>query len=161
MEKEIYTKSTVLNGFTSATISSATTTYGDWIDTAGYNSILYSLSAVFTTGQINAVVFQEANKSDYSDAATVVAGNTLFSPDKYPILATGFFQAATVSKKRYVRIGITSAAYGGSTNFTLVSHCILSDAFAQPYNGANTLETLASINAPGAIADSTVTFPKL
>jgi len=161
LEKEFFTKSAVGNSFTLATISSETTTYGAWVDTFGYNSIIFAMRAVVTTGKITAITIQEADLSNYSDVATSAAGNILYAPDELPLTASAIFHAGSVSKKRYVRIGVTSLNNGGSTNFTLQGTYILSDSFAQPYNQYNTLEAAADLNAPGDLADAKVTFPKV
>jgi hypothetical protein len=161
MEKEFFSKSKIGNAFTAATVSTVTTTYGSWIDTFGFNSILFALKLAFTTGEISAIVIGEADESDYSDSASSDDANVLYAPDLLPVLSGTTLQVGTVSKKRYVRIGLTSASYGGSVNFTVNGMYVLSDGLAQPYDQYNTIEALADVNAPGALADATVTFPKL
>ena len=165
MEKEIHSKGkTVLAIGTAgvvATISSATTTYGPWIDTAGYNSLEVGLSVAITSpATISAVFFQEADASNQSDAATSdVTKYLLFYPTQLPLTVstTTPVRIGCVSKKRYVRLALTSTGTAGITAYGIGE---LNNSVSQPSTIYASTLTTAQINAPSTEADSLVTSPK-
>ena len=165
MEKEIFSKGkSVLafgTGTTPVTISSATTTYGNWIDTKGFNSATFSLSAVLGGSQtVSAIVFYEADvPSSYSDAAASDATKfNLVYPTQLPIAAgTVTIRAGSVSKKRFIKIGLTTTTTDAST---VIGFCELNNAITQPYAVASSTLAASSINAPDTTGDAAVTPPK-
>ena len=136
MNKENFSNSNIVNAFTRAQITTETTTYGAYIDTYGYQSCLIGLRAVISTGEITAVVLQEADESDYSDVATADDDVKLLNPDQLEVDASAIIKIATVSKKRYVRVGVTTANNGGSVSMYVDGMAWLGDAPYAP-NGEN------------------------
>lgn len=165
MEKEIYsTGKSVLafgTGTTPVTISSATTTYGNWIDTQGFNSATFSLSMVLGGSQtVSAIVFTEADTpSTYADSAAMdLTKYLLVYPSVLPIAAgTSTVRVGCLSKKRFIRIGVTTTTTDSST---VVGFCELNNALSQPNAVTSSTLALASINAGGVTADANVTSPK-
>jgi len=107
---DLHDNCNVLNAFTSATISTDTTTTGAIIDTVGYHGLEFILrSAVITDGAYT-VTMTEGDDSGLSDGATVSAANTLGS------IAFALTEDNTpkrigyIGKKRYVRLNIVSTA---------------------------------------------------
>ena len=165
MEKELFSRGkSVLafgTGTTPVTISSATTTYGNWIDTEGFNSATFSLSAVLGGSQtVSAILIYEADTpSSYADAAlSDTTKYTLYYPSQLPIAAgTVTIRAGSVSKKRFIKIGLTTTTTDSST---VIGFCELNNAITSPSAIADSVLAAASINAPSTTADSTVTPPK-
>jgi hypothetical protein len=159
MEKEIFSRSKAVNCFTLATISTATETYGQEIDTLGYNSVLFALKLVMTTGEVSAIsVYASDTSGTYTTAESVT---TLLNPDQLPITTSGIAYFGSVAKKRYLKISVTSASFGGSENFTVDGMAILSDSFTSPNIQTSMFEAASTVNAPGSLADDTDFTPPL
>jgi hypothetical protein len=165
IEKELFSKGKSALAVGTAgvvtTISSATTTYGNWIDTAGFNSYTVSLSMAIGSGNtITAIFFQEADvASTYSDAATSDTTKYLLEyPTQFPIsAATALVRIGCLSKKRFVRVAITTS---GSQTVTVLGIGELNHSITQPTDIYSSTLAASSINAPSTVADSTVTPPK-
>ena len=115
--KDLHSNVKELMGLNAQTISSDTTTNGNIIDTAGYESVvLVFFSGTVTDGTYTPLV-QEGAASDLSDAAAVADADLL--PDGTGQEATAIFEAAddnAVEKlgyrgsKRYIRPNFVSAS---------------------------------------------------
>lgn len=163
MEKSRFAETGAPIALTVAAISTVTTTYSQWIDTMGFQSLLLAIKAVLTTGQITAIVFNEADASDQSDAAAMDDHFADYQPGILPLAGPSVTAQILVgcrSKKRYVQIGFTSAFVGGVANIAITGEAILQNAEAQPPIVNSSVLTLAQINAPAAEGDANVTFPK-
>lgn len=111
-------------------ISTNTTTNGNWIDTATYGSLEFILQSGTITDGTYTPLIQDADESDYSDAAAVA--------DDYLLPAGGGAEAAAdfvaaddntnkrlgyIGGKRYVRLSIVST--GVTTGGTLSAIALL------------------------------------
>jgi hypothetical protein len=139
MNKEIFSNSKVVNAFTRAQITTETTTYGAYIDTYGYNSLIVALNAVISTGEITAVVVQ-SSAAGSSGAADVDDDVKLLNPDQLPVDASAIIKVGAVSKLRYVRIGVTTANNGGSVSMYVDGMAFLSDAIYAPNDTNSTID---------------------
>lgn len=117
MEYDIHNSITGRNALDIQAIATDTTTNGEIIDTQGFESIdFHFLSGTITDGAY-ALVIQDGDESDLSDAANVdselVLGDLtgFVAADDNTVIRVG-----TVSKKRYVRASIvsTSTTSGGT-----------------------------------------------
>lgn len=113
-------------------ITTNTTTVGAIIDTAGFESIEFSILSGTITDGAYALKLEEGDDSGLSDAAIVPADETLGA-------LTGFVAAdddtvkrvGSIGKKRYQRLSIVSTGVTtGGTNF--VSLATLSHAHSNP-----------------------------
>lgn len=139
------------------TISSATTTSGEIIDTKGYGSIVVSMYADFTTGNITALTFQEGDESDLSDAATLDDSELLINDGQLPATTDGVLRWACISKKRYIRPRITTT---GTVSIVVYAMAELNDAISSPPQVASSVLETSEINSPDTEADTVVTHPK-
>ncbi len=137
MNKELFSNSKGVNAFTRAQITTVTTTYGAWIDTSNFNSLLILLNIVITTGTITGIVVQEANASDQSDAAVVNDDVKLLNPSQFPIAVSKIVKIGTVSKKKYVRVGVTTA---GTVSMYVDGMAVLSDSIFAPADVDSTID---------------------
>jgi hypothetical protein len=132
MNREQYSNFYAINAFDTQTISSDTTTSGDIIDTAGYDSLLFAIQAgTITAGTITPVI-EHGDDSALSDAANVA------DADLYPTEALAAFAAtddnvvkriAYIGTKRYVRLKLTTAS---SANLVVGAIAILANALSKP-----------------------------
>lgn len=143
----------------SQTISTATTTSGEIIDTKGYGSIVVGLYAAITNGYISVVTFQEGDESDLSDAATLDDSELLINDGQLSLEATGIIRVGCISKKRYVRLRVTTAT---ADTVSIVAYAIaeLNDAQDSPPQVASSVLETSEINSPDTVGDAIVTSPK-
>jgi hypothetical protein len=144
---------------TVTTISTATTTSGAIIDTMGYGSLVIGLYSTITNGYISAVTFQEGDNSSLTDAATLDDSELLINDGQLPLTATGIIRVGCITKKRYVRLRVTTAT---EDTVSMIVHAIaeLNDAQSSPPQVASSVLETSEINAPGNTGDSVVTHPK-
>jgi hypothetical protein len=144
---------------TVTTISTATTTSGAIIDTKGYGSLVVGLYSTITNGYISAVTFQEGDNSSLTDAATLDDSELLINDDSLPLTATGIIRVGCITKKRYVRVRVTTAT---EDTVSMIVHAIaeLNDAQQNPQQVASSVLDTDEINAPSTEADTVVTAPK-
>lgn len=109
MEYDIFSNGKSVLAIDTANITTATTTYGEWIDLKGFNSIVAALQATITTGQIDSFIFQDSDDVGHADAADVIEADSLYVKADYPLTATGMLRGGCVSKKRYVRLAIVTS----------------------------------------------------
>ena len=133
MEYDIFSDGNSVLAVDSANIATATTTYGEWIDIKGYNSIVVALQATITTGQIDSLSFQDSDVVGHADAATVIDDDTLYVKDDYPLTVTGLLRIGTVTKKRYVRLAIVTS---GTVDVDVFGIAELRHPENQPSNSA-------------------------
>ncbi len=106
---DLHDNCTVETAFTQQTISSATTTAGEIIDTLNFNICEFIVqTGTITTGTSYTVTLEEGDDSGLSDAAAVSAEETLGSAvfiitDDDTTKRIGY-----IGKKRYVRMSIVS-----------------------------------------------------
>jgi hypothetical protein len=144
----------------STNIVTATTTSGSIIDTKGYNSLVCAVVVTAVTqGYITAVTFQEGDESDLSDASTLDDSQLLIYDTQFNVTATGVIRVGCISKKRYVRLRITTATAG---TVDLVCHATyeLNDALSSPGQVQSSVLATSEINVPGTTSDVIVTHPK-
>jgi hypothetical protein len=144
----------------STNIVTATTTSGSQIDTKGYNSLVCTIVVTAVTqGYITAVTFQEDDDSSWGTVATMDDSQLLIYDTQFNVTATGVIRVGCISKKRYVRLRITTATLG---TVDLVCHATyeLNDALSAPGQVQSSVLATSEINAPGVTADATVTSPK-
>lgn len=116
------------NAFDTQLVNSATTTVGEIIDTAGYESIEFIMKAgVVTAGDITPIL-EDGDNVALSDAAVVTSDFRLGS-----LVALAATNAITrfgyVGKKRYVRF---SALSDGTTNLTVGAIVVLGHPHSAP-----------------------------
>ena len=139
------------------TISSATTTSGEIIDTKGYNSIVIGMYADFTTGNITALSFLEGDESDMSDGAAIDDSELLINDGQLTATTDGILRWGCISKKRYVQPTITTT---GSVSIVVYGIVELNDAISSPAQVASSVLETSEINSPDTEADTVVTHPK-
>ena len=122
---------------TSQAISTDTTTAGEIIDTAGFESLEFILLTKALTDGDYAVLMQEGDDSALADAATVAAAEVLGlvnfddDTDDNAVARTGY-----IGKKRYVRLNIVST--NTTTGIDIISAvALLGTAHHQPIAAQN------------------------
>ena len=144
----------------STNITTATTTSGSIIDTKGYNSLVCGIVVTdVTAGYISAVTFQEGDESDLSDATTLDDSQLLIYDSQFNVTAAGVIRVGCISKKRYVRLRITTAT---ATTVDITAHSVyeLNDALSAPGQIQSSVLKTSEINSPGQTSDAVVTSPK-
>ena len=164
MEKEIFSRGQGVLAVDGEGIVTETTTYGPWIDTFGYDSFVANVGVIGTKGQISAIVAQEADASNYSDAASMDDHYLLYQKDLLPSVAAvaasaPILRIGVITKKRYFRLGFTSANNGGSVALELLGAGELNDSFIAPPAIASSTVAKADINIQGSEAGLKVTPP--
>jgi hypothetical protein len=158
MDYDRFSEGKSVVAITSSNIVTATDTLGEIIDTQYYGSIVVGIDvADVTTGQISAITFEEGDDSGLSDAADIDDSVLLINDGQLPVTAAGVIRVGTVSKKRYVRLKITTT---GTVDITLSGMAELGNAMSQPKEIASSVLETSEIYAPGTEADSIVTNPK-
>jgi len=105
----------------SAAITSNTTTYSEWIDTASFESLTFIFSSATITDGSYQLVMQEADASDQSDAAAV-ASDLVLGAFSYAATDDNVAKrSGYIGKKRYVRAGLTSTGVTSGGTFSAVS----------------------------------------
>lgn len=147
-------------GIASTNITTATITSGSIIDTKGFSSLVAGIIVTdVTNGYITAVTFQEGDESDLSDATTLDDSQLLIYDTQFNVTAAGIIRVGCISKKRYVRLRITTAT-GGTVDLTLHSVIELNDALDAPNEVTSSVLATSEINSPGVTSDAVVTSPK-
>ena len=93
-----------------------------------------------TTGEISAIVLQEANADNQSDAATADDSVKLLNPNQLPVDASKIIKIGTVSKKKYVRVGVTTVNHGASVNLTVDGIGFLGNSVYAPADTDSTID---------------------
>jgi hypothetical protein len=109
MEYDLHSNVKQVVALNAAAIGSDTTTVGSIIDTAGFESLEYVVQSGTITDGAYALLLEEGDESDLSDAAAVSSDETLG-------VLTGFVAAddnvakrvGSIGKKRYQRLSIVS-----------------------------------------------------
>jgi len=159
MEKEIFSKSTGGVALSATSVSSATATAGNWIDTLGYESATFIVTvSSYTGGSISGVSFNGSNIASHSDSTTVTDANTLYQPTLFPVTSNGSFVVGSVAKTRYIQLVLTSAL--PTIGFAVESYYLLSDALAQPPVINSSTVSLAEQNGYTQEGDTLSTPPK-
>jgi len=144
----------------STNITSATDTDGEIIDTQYYGSIVVGIDVSdVTAGEISAVTFQEGDDAALADAADISASELLVYPTQFPVSAAGVIRIGCVSKKRYVRLKITTTT-ATTVDITASAIAELNDGMNQPAEVTSSRLATADINAPSDVGDTKVTSPK-
>ena len=139
-------------------ITTATDTDGEIIDTQFFGSLVVGINiSDVTSGEISAITFQEGDDAALADAADVNDDLLLVYPTQFPIDAAGVVRVGCVSKKRYVRLKITTT---GTVDITLNGMGELGHGMSQPQNVSSSVLETADINCPDKTADAIVTSPK-
>lgn len=128
---DLHHTSSAVIAFANANITTDTTTAGAIIDTAGFEACeILTASGTITDGAY-AMLLQEGDAANLSDAATVSAEETLgdcsyaLAEDDTPK------RVGYIGKKRYVRLSwVSTATTTGGTNFSAIA--ILANAQHQP-----------------------------
>jgi hypothetical protein len=118
-------------GLNLAAIITDTTTYGSIIDTAKYNILEFFVTAGTISDGTYAFVIQDGDASNLSDAADVADDYLL--GDKPSFTATDddtVERIGYIGKKRYVRVGLTSASTASGGYFTITG--VLSGGMHNP-----------------------------
>lgn len=162
MDKEQFSNSKPVNAIAAtATISTDTTTYGAWIDTKDYRSLIIPIDAVRTTdGQIDSIGFQGANLAGQADAADLVAGENLFYPDDFPIVLTGLVHVGCIAKDRYVRLKIVTSGFTTGNIVIPKTTGFLMDSYFKPQVKESSVVADADVRMPDVTGDATTTAPK-
>jgi len=132
--QDLYNELKQINALDIQTISSDTTTNGDIIDTAGYESVTF----IFQTGTVTdgdyTVLIQDGDDSGLSDAAAVTDANLLGTESGASFTAdTDDNKTSKIGYKgvkRYVRFNIVST--NTSSGAVLGAVAILGHARTQP-----------------------------
>jgi hypothetical protein len=102
-------------------ITSDATTNGEWIDTAGYDSLTFLLATGALTDGDYTPVIEEADAADYSDAAAVADAGLTKTEASAAFTADGDDKATSkigyIGSKRYVRLSVVST---GTTSGALI-----------------------------------------
>jgi hypothetical protein len=157
MDYDSFSSGKSVNAFNQSTINTATTTYGEWIDTLGARSLTVSLYLDFTAGNITGITWQESDLDSHTDAATMDDVKSLYQPGILPLSADGVVRVGCISKSRYVRIGLVS---DGTANLTVRGMGELGHTFNSPLEVEESIFTLDDINIQGETGDAKVTAPK-
>lgn len=163
MDKERFSHSAPVLASADTTISTDTTTYGEWIDTLGYGSLTVGLDVTITTdGQIDSIGWQGADEDDQSDAADLDDSLALYYPDAFPIATTGEQQihVGTVAKSRYVRMAITTSEFSSGSIAIAAAVGLLQDSDTTPAVKESSVIADDDIVSPGDEGDTATTFPK-
>lgn len=123
---DLYNEVAVSSGLNIGSISSNTTTNGNWIDTKGSYAVVYTLLSGTITDGTYTPNLQESDLADHSDAANVdtnfiigtYANATFVAADDNTAKKLGY-----AGKKRYVRLQEVST--GVSSGGTLSSTAVL------------------------------------
>jgi hypothetical protein len=120
---DLYNLVDVQKGLSIGAITTNTTTSGDWIDTKGSYGVMWSILSGTITDGVYTANLQDADESDYSDAANVAsdfvigtyAGASYVAADDNTAKKIGY-----AGKKRYVRLQFvsTSVTTGGTLSAT-------------------------------------------
>jgi hypothetical protein len=144
----------------STNIVTETTTSGAQIDTKGYNSLVCTIVVTdVTAGYITAVTFQEDDDAAWGTVTTLDDSELLIYDTQFNVTAAGVIRVGCISKKRYVRLRITTET---ATTVDITAHATyeLNDALSAPGQVQSSVLATAEINSPGVTSDSIVTPPK-
>lgn len=156
MDHDRFSDGKSIRAIAATNIASATTTYGDWIDTQFFNSIVAGIDVDWTAGAISEVSWQESDASGHGDAADISDADDLYYPTQFPIGADAVIRTGCVSKQRWVRLKIVST---GSANIDVFAMAELGHALTKPQQVESSVLETSDINAPGDTSDSIVTPP--
>lgn len=132
MEYDLHSNTKVALGLAVQDITTDTTTVGAIIDTKGFESLIWAILSGTITDGTYALLLEEGEASNLSDATVLAAADTLGA-------LTGFVAAdddeirriGSIGKKRFQRLSIVSASTTtGGTNFAATA--ILSDPKSAP-----------------------------
>lgn len=128
-KQDLYNNVKVVPAFDIQIISSDTTTSGDIIDTAGFNSVTF----VFQTGTVTdgdyTIVIRDGDAANLSDGAAVADAYLLGTEagasfdadtDDNDVAKIGY-----IGGKRYVQMQVVSTNTGGDASATIGGTCIL------------------------------------
>ncbi len=130
MDYDRFSKGKSVIALPNTTISSATNTDGAVIDTFGFGSIVVGISVDWTQGSISAITFLESDLSNMSDATPVADSQLLIKKSQLPVGADGVFRVGCISKKRYVKLRITTT--GGTVSIAAFAIAELGNALYSP-----------------------------
>ena len=122
MERDLYNDVDDRVALDAADITTNTTTVGNIIDTAGYESLLYTIILGTRTDGTYTVILEEGDDSGLSDAAIVPAANLQGALPVMNVSDT-VARVGSAGKKRYQRLSILSASV--TTGTTAVSSTAL------------------------------------
>jgi len=158
MDFDRFSEGRSVNALDNTNITTATDTYGETIDTQYYGSLVVGLIiSDVTSGTITGLTFQESDDAGMAGAADVDDSEILINDGELPISTAGTYRIGTISKKRYVRLKITTT---GTVDITGYAVGEKGNAISQPKEISSSVLETAEINAPGQTADSIVTHPK-
>lgn len=162
MDKEQHSNSKPVNAIAAtATISTNTTTYGAWIDTLNYRSLVVPIDVDWTTdGQIDSIGFQGADASDQSDAADLDASENLFYPGSFPITADALVHVGCIAKERYVRLKIVTTGFSSGSIVIPKTSGLLLDSMYKPQVKESSVVADADVRNPAQTGDAVTTAPK-
>jgi len=144
----------------STNITTATDTLGEIIDTQFYGSIVVAVNVTdVTAGEISAITFEEGDDAALADAADISSSILLTYPTQYPVDAAGVVRVGCVSKKRYVRLKVTTTT-ATTVDITATALAELNCGQAQPGEVTSSKLATADINCPDDTGDAIVTSPK-
>jgi len=157
MERTKYAESATGVALSYGSISIAGTTYGNWIDTLGFDSSIFGVQFNITSGTVSGVVISYSDlgpNSSYSDAANDDDHFALYAPSAFPISTSGIFQVSGINKHRWIRIGFTTS--NPTVSMTAYGIYFLQDAIGQPNSIAASVLSANQINTPQATGDSLI-----
>ena len=131
MDYDSFSDSLMVEALVSTNSVIAEDVLGEIIDTQGYNSIVAGLLVSdVTSGTISAVTFEEGDDPALADAADIDSSLLLITPADLPVIAAGLLQVGCVSKKRYVRLKVTTL--GGAVDITMYALADLGHCYSKP-----------------------------
>lgn len=114
-----------------AAITTDTTTVGNIVDTLGFETAEFFIQSGTLTDGTYTVILEDGDDSGLSDAAVIAAEFRLGSlPDFALTDDDTVFRVGSISKKRFQRLSLLSAAT--TTGGTLGSTCVLGRAKSGP-----------------------------
>lgn len=113
-------------------VANNTVQTGNWIDRSGFNSLTFAIQtgAIATEGATFAVTMQEADESDFSDAAVVADADCISMESGVAAQTAASFTGANaqsvfkigyIGMKRYVQLTITPASNTGNAALAAVA----------------------------------------
>lgn len=109
MEYDLHNNVNDVHALNHQTISTNTTTVGDIIDTAGYESIEFLIQSATITDGVYTVKLEDGDDSGLSDAADVSSELVLGSLPAHVAADDNVVKrVGCISKKRYVRLSLVS-----------------------------------------------------
>jgi len=139
MKQDLYNNVKCINAVDPVAVASNTTLTGDIIDTAGFQSALFAISAGTLTDGTYTPTLYEGNDSGLSDAAAVADGDLIGTEAGATMIASEDGDCAKLGykgTKRYLRLDIAST--GVTTGGVVGATCMLGDPHVAPISTQST-----------------------